>query len=138
MDGASSKGLRPAGTIPVTSDTGITTDRTELIQALIREDRTIQARLVEQAEARRVIEEWLGPATELRRQERDALARKIRDFDGKQQEDAQRAERVWRLESALADARGEVEALRQSRSWKVTRPLRAVYRWLSRFERADD
>jgi hypothetical protein len=36
------------------------------------------------------------------------------------------------LERDLAAARFEADALRASRSWKITAPLRAIYRWLSR------
>ena len=40
--------------------------------------------------------------------------------------------RTAALESALAAARGEAEALRNSASWRLTAPLRAVHRWLMR------
>lgn len=101
-----------------------------LVAALLEEDRIIRAELLEQARLRRLVDDWLQPATELRTREQQALAGQLAAADG----EAQLAERARRLETDLAAVRHDLDDLRQSRSWRWTGPLRLAYRWLRRIE----
>ena len=96
--------------------------------------------------------EWLGPelmslkddvavleakvARQRERQEAEAeRARLQSDRDRLAAERAAAESTARELSIALDRANAEVDALRRSASWRVTRPLRSIYGWMMRFRR---
>ena len=108
-----------------------------LEELLKREDRAIHETLRQLDAAQRRLGQWLRPATEARRRDRDALQAKLDAHDADERQAAEAAAAARRLTEELAAARLEIDALRQSRSWRITRPLRMVHRWLYRLPGQD-
>jgi hypothetical protein len=107
------------------------THATELIAALVAEDRAIATLVAETAEHTAQIDQWLVPALDLRRIQRDCLRHKVERRSNEASQTAVLADRIAGLERELGDARREVRALRESLSWRATGPLRTIYGALS-------
>lgn len=85
----------------------------------------------------REIDGWLVPTIQRRREELGRLQRKLEAIEQRERAAARLAElerevaesrrQVEGLAAAFARAEGEVSALRQSLSWRVTAPIRAGY-----------
>jgi glycosyltransferase involved in cell wall biosynthesis len=93
--------------------------RAHLLDVLCDQDRQASALLRRNDELERYIGSTLEPALTARRDELAALRTRLTQ-----------ANHVGELEAALQAASAEVTALRTSRSWRITAPLRRVYDWL--------
>src|SRR5262249_4799419 len=124
-----------------------------LLEVLSEKDREIASLLRQNREDERHIGTWLEPEITRRHEELAGLRARV----GKVQTERTRQEgedalagHVAGLERALTDERNqlrltetelartcqEVAALRSSKSWKLTAPLRAVQTWLQHLLRA--
>jgi hypothetical protein len=99
---------------------------------LEREDGEISDTLRQLETVQQRLGQWLRPATELRRADRDSIRARLAAHDQGQPDSSAPAATAQRLADELARARLEIDALRHSQSWRLTRPLRMVHRWLYR------
>jgi GT2 family glycosyltransferase len=120
-----------------------------LPEVLALQDEEIGALLRSNQQLERHLATWLRPEVARREAEMSRLRRLLDDADDRRaaaSDDAAARARVETLERELAEARAhsgglaaalhaaaaEVEALRSSKSWTLTRPLRAAYEvWLA-------
>ena len=107
-------------------------DAPSLEDLLEREDREMSNTLRQLETVQQKLGRWLRPATELRRADRDSLRAKLAAHDAGQPGWREPVTTAQRLADELTKARLEIDALRHSRSWRLTRPLRMVHRWLYR------
>ena len=103
-----------------------------LLGEVEKESGALQAH-IHQLQAERY--EWLGPSLLSLRDDVAVLEAKVAQQRERRRLEAERDAAVNRLNeltSALAEARTGIEELRQSASWRLTRPLRVVYEWIVR------
>jgi glycosyltransferase involved in cell wall biosynthesis len=109
------------------------TYRAHLVDVLLHQDAEIAAMLKRNDQLERYLATELEPAVALRRQELDGLrtraAAGTADLKVRTSPDTPTEQRITELEQALSAAADEVRALRTSKSWRITRPLRAVHGW---------
>ncbi|MBZ5560743.1 MAG: glycosyltransferase family 2 protein, partial [Acidobacteriia bacterium] len=103
------------------------TYRAHLFDVLLKQDAEIAPLLRRNDELERSIHSELEPAVAARRAELAALRSRLADATAPEAAGAPPS--TSELESALHAAEREVEALRASMSWRVTRPLRDAYGW---------
>jgi GT2 family glycosyltransferase len=109
--------------------------RTHLLDVLLRQDSETAAMLRRNDELERCIATDLEPAVALRREELAALRCRLAQASAAgnrvvaNEEPPATAERIRELEAALHATAGEVVALRNSASWRITGPLRHLYGW---------
>jgi GT2 family glycosyltransferase len=113
-----------------------------LLEVLLRRDGEVADLLRSNAELERHIDTWLVPEVARRREELEALRQKAeaereRRIAHERVEELERARaadqaQLQEVTAALARTRDEVAAVRESKSWKATAPLRALYGWLDR------
>jgi hypothetical protein len=103
-----------------------------LLELLTCEDCAIHEALRQLEVTERRLEQWLRPATALRQRDRDALHARLHAHDADQRQAAEAAAAASRIAQELVAAQREIDTLRQSRCWRITRPLRIVHRWLYR------
>lgn len=117
-------------------------DSQRLVESLVQKAAVSRELLDATCALDREITGWLIPTIQRRREELARLQRRLRTID--QQDQA--AAKLTELERQVADSRRETEGLRaglahaqaeasilrQSRSWRVTAPLRAAYDLLHR------
>jgi glycosyltransferase involved in cell wall biosynthesis len=116
--------------------------REHLLDVLIHQEAASCELLKETYALDREIDGQLVPRIERRREELQRLQRRLQDAEQREWAEARRAELEREVaearrdaefvRSALAHAQAEVAALRQSRSWRLTSPLRAGYDLLQR------
>ena len=109
---------------------GATASQAALVDRLVARDRDIARSLADLDELQRRLTVWLEPTVTLRRLERDHLRRKLETANARPPQARAHAQ-IDALEQELAAARFEIVALRQSSSWRLTAPLRWVYRRLT-------
>lgn len=105
------------------------TYRTHLIDVLLHQDAEIGALLRRNDELERYMTTELEPAVALRREELAALRSRLASATFRAEGEARSpraAQRILDLEAALGAASAEVTALRTSKSWRITGPLRRV------------
>jgi glycosyltransferase involved in cell wall biosynthesis len=98
--------------------------RVHLLDVLLHQDADTAALLRHNDETERYLTE-LESAIASRREELTLLKSRL----GAGADRHTDAQRVMELESALRSVSSEVDALRASMSWRITRPLRDVYGW---------
>lgn len=114
-----------------------TSDSQHLLEALLQKE-ALSRELFEATHAlEQEITGWLIPTIQRRRGELARLQGRLRAIGGQDQAatglpDLERQmadirQEIERLRTELAHARTEISTLRQSRSWRMTAPLRAVY-----------
>jgi len=106
--------------------------REQFVELLLERDAAIARLISSNAEHRKRINEWCHPAVTQLRAERDLLVRKLDVLVQAERRALDHVEEVGRLRSENEEAQREVNRLRQSRSWRITAPLRAVYGGLLR------
>jgi hypothetical protein len=108
--------------------------RAHLVDVLLHQDAETAALLRRNDELERHLTGFLEPAVAARRAERDRLRTRVAAagpdesaVDAGAEGSPPDAERVFALEAALRAARAEVDALRASKSWRITAPGRMAY-----------
>jgi glycosyltransferase involved in cell wall biosynthesis len=101
--------------------------RTFLIDVLLHQDGEIAPLLRRNDELERYITTELEPAVAARRDELTALQSRLASLNPSDVPESTPSKAD--LEAALRAAEFEVTALRASRSWRLTRPLRVAYGW---------
>jgi glycosyltransferase involved in cell wall biosynthesis len=108
--------------------------RAHLLEVFDHQDTETSALLRLNADTEHYLASELEPAVAMRRQELADLRARLTAAVSAERGRAEQSSAVARadgLEAALASAHDEIAALRNSMSWRLTRPLRAVYgRWL--------
>jgi GT2 family glycosyltransferase len=110
--------------------------RAHLRDVLLHQDADTAALLRRNDGLERSLTTFLEPAVAARRAELADLRARLAALNTRAERERQREsethatlERARQLESALQAARAEVDALRTSRSWRVTAPGRKAYEW---------
>jgi hypothetical protein len=99
----------------------------QLVESLLERDAAIARLISSNAEHRKRINEWCHPAMTRLRAERDLLLRKLDVLVQAERRSLDQVEEIARLRTENEEACREISRLRQSRSWRITAPLRVVY-----------
>jgi glycosyltransferase involved in cell wall biosynthesis len=107
------------------------TYQAHLVDVLLHQDAQTAAVLRSNDERERIIGVELEPAVASRRHELAALQLRLQAATAptEPQLPVVASDRIETLEAALRAALAEVAALRSSKSWRITSPLRAAYDW---------